>query len=48
VLGKVLDSSLLEIGGKLEGTVLSRVSSSVANVGLARAEESARQLDDCW
>jgi hypothetical protein len=48
VLGKVLDSSLLEIGGKLEGIVLSRVSSSFANVGLARAEESARQLDDCW
>jgi hypothetical protein len=37
-------SSLLGTGGNLEGIVLSRVSSSVANVGLARAEESARQL----
>jgi hypothetical protein len=42
-------SSLLVTGGmRLEGIVLSRVSSSVANVGLARAEESARQLSDCW
>jgi hypothetical protein len=40
-------SSLLGTGGNLEGIVLSRVSSSVANVGLARAEESARQLADC-
>jgi hypothetical protein len=35
---------MLGTEGKLEGIVLSRVSSSVANVGLARAEESARQL----
>jgi hypothetical protein len=33
---------------RLEGIVLPRVSSSVANVGLARAEESARQLIACW
>jgi hypothetical protein len=38
------DSSMLGTEGKLEGIVLSRVSSSVANVGLPRAEESARQL----
>jgi hypothetical protein len=46
---KVPDSSLL-VGnwGKPEGIVLSRVSSSVANVGLARAEEIARQLIACW
>jgi hypothetical protein len=41
-------SPLLGTGGNLEGIVLSRVSSSVANVGLARAEESARQLIACW
>jgi hypothetical protein len=41
-------SSLLGTGGNLEGIVLSRVSSSVANVGLARAGESAQQLSDCW
>jgi hypothetical protein len=33
---------------RLEGIVLSRVSSSVANVGLARVEESARQLIARW
>jgi hypothetical protein len=38
---KVPDSSLLVTGGKPEGIVLSPVSSSVANVGLACAEESA-------
>jgi hypothetical protein len=36
--------SRIKLGEKLEGIVLSRVSSSVANVGLARAEESAEQL----
>jgi hypothetical protein len=41
---KVPDRSLLGTGGNLESIVLSRESSSVANVGLARAEESARQL----
>jgi hypothetical protein len=41
-------SSLAGTGGNLEGIVLPRVSSSVANVGLARAEESARQLIACW
>jgi hypothetical protein len=39
---------LLVTGGTPEGIVLSRVSSSVANVGLARTEESARQLIACW
>jgi hypothetical protein len=41
-------SSLAGTGGNLKGIVLSRVSSSVANVGLARAEESARQLIARW